>query len=179
MIKLERDKYKANRDLLRWFFRDFVRRVFIFGSDAKREFKGYKIARLAGLNTPKLYSWGVSLSLFNEFSAFIMVENKIKATPGLSYFRSLSKDDKVDFLIRLANEAVTLAKYGYVHRDFHLNNFLIDDDGRVLWIDNHFRKLSKFKKKRWKQLVDSLSDSKLDGEENKKVVLSIFKGEFK
>lgn len=179
LMKMEKDKYSAKNHFFRWFFRDFLKRIFFIGSDAKREYKGYRIAQSAGLSTPKLYSWGVSLSPFNKFYAFIMIDNELKSTPGLVYVRSLSESDKVNFFIRLANEVVILAKCGYVHRDFHLNNFLIDESGKILWIDTHFKKLSKFKDKRWEQLVSSLNDDKLGGVENKNIILSTFKEIFK
>lgn len=179
LMKVEKDKYSANKKFSRWFFRDLLRRMFVLGLDSKRECKGYRIAKSAGLSTPELYAWGMSLSPFNSIAAFLMIENKINVTPGLIYFRSLSENKKNYFLIKLANEAVALAKYGYVHRDFHLNNFLIDECGEILWIDTHFRKLSKFRKKKWKQLVNSLSGDKLDGVEYRNIILSVFKENFK
>ena len=171
-------KYNAKQQFVRWFMRDFLRRVFILGLDARRESKGYKIARLAGLRTPELYFWGMPLSPFENIISFLVIEYRVDITPGLKYFRSLSDDEKSEFIIKLANEAVVLAKYGYVHRDFHLNNFLVEESGRIIWIDTHFRKLSINNKKKWRQLVSSLNEAKLDGESNKEIILSIFKENF-
>ncbi|MGB5854388.1 MAG: hypothetical protein WBH20_03865 [Oceanisphaera sp.] len=178
LLKVENVKYSISQQFFRWFFRDFLRRAFILGLDARREHKGYQIVKLAGLKSPDLYCWGVPLSPFNNILSFMMIEYKDNLTPGLTYFNSLSESKKVEFMTMLADEAVVLAKYGYVHRDFHLNNFLVEEGVGLFWIDTHFRKLSIYKKKKWKQLSSSLIDSKLEGEENKNIILSVFKKNF-
>lgn len=175
LFKVERCKYNYKHNMFRWFFRDLIRKFFILGLDARREYKGYNIVKSAGLNAPSVYFWGGSISPLNNALSFLMIDYKSKTTSGLEYFRSLTDNEKRIFIRRLANEAVRLSKYGFVHRDFHLNNFLIEDDGRILWIDTHLRKLSIFKNKRWKQITSSLCEQKLESQEYKDIVLSIFK----
>lgn len=174
LLKIERPKYKIRSNFYRWFFRDFLRKIFILGWDAKREYQGYKIAHSIGLATPKVYCWGGTLSPFSETISFIILEYKEFYTPGFLYFRSLSECDKYKFIEKLSSEAVTLARRGYVHRDFHLNNFLVNADGSVLWIDTHFKRLSFIKSKKRMQLYNSLSDDKLGGYKYKSIIYNAF-----
>lgn len=174
LLKIERPKYSFSKNFLRWLLRDLLRKFFVLGWDAKREYRGYKIAKRAGIATPKAHCWGGTLSPFNKILSFIIIEYKKNSMSGLLYFNSLSECDKCVFIERLASDAVALARHGYVHRDFHLNNFLVNEDGTLSWIDTHFKKLSLFKNKRSRQLFGSLSNDKLGGEKYKLLVLAAF-----
>lgn len=175
LIKAEVCKYLSNKNFFSWFFRDFLKKFYLLDLDAKKEHNGYKVAQAAGLNTPSIYSWGVSLLPCNNIISLLIIDYRKDVLPGLVYFNSLTSDNKENFIVKLGYEAVKLAKHGYVHKDLHLNNFLIDNEKNIIWIDNHFRKLSRNKNKKWKQIVNSLDEKKLQGEKNKKLILSVFK----
>ncbi|MGO1792737.1 MAG: hypothetical protein ACTHY5_05105 [Oceanisphaera sp.] len=175
LLKIEKNKYSLKLNFPRWFFRDFFKKLFILGLDSKREYKGYKIARSAGLKTPDFYCWGINPWLLSDISSILMIEYKENVTPGFTYLKSLSECDQKIFITKLANQAVSLARFGFVHRDFHLNNFLIDSDDDIYWIDTHFKKLSFFDNSKSKQLINSLDNEKLGGVKNKEIFLDVFK----
>lgn len=179
LLKVEKIKYKARVSFFNWFFRDLMRRFFVFGVDAKREFNGYRIVKSIGLNTPILYCWGMPLSLFSDTISFILIEYRNDTIMGSDYFNKLTEDRKKIFVKKLGSEALSLATMrGYIHRDFHLNNFLVDNCGEIVWIDIHLRKLSISKKKRWKQIVNSFNSSKVGGEEYKNILISLFEEKY-
>ena len=173
LLKVQRCKYSLNKNFIKWVLRDFFKKLTILNLDARREFKGYKLVNRAGLKTPKMYCWGSSLSPLSSIVSFMIVEYKKDVVCGFSYFNSLQESERVNFITKLSYEASLLAQQGYIHRDFHLNNFLVDDLGGILWIDVHLRKLSNNKKKRREQIVKSLASHHLGGERYKEIAYNI------
>lgn len=172
LIKTEVFKYNIKEDFFRWFFRDFFKKIFIYGLDARREYKGYKIAQSIGLKTPKVYCWSIPFSYKSSILSFIVVEFKKNDMPGLSYFNSLTDSERVIFITNLASEAALLAKNGYTHRDLHLNNILVDKHGEIYWIDIHLRKLSHSINSKIIEIDESLVAHKLGGKFYRDIVYS-------
>lgn len=173
LLKVQRCKYSLNKSFIKWVLRDFFKKFTILNLDARREFKGYKLVNRAGLKTPKMYCWGSSLSPLSSIVSFMIVEYKQDVVCGFSYFNSLQESERINFITKLSYEASLLAQQGYIHRDFHLSNFLVDGLGEIFWIDVHLRKLSTNKKKRREQIANSLVSHHLGGERYKEIAYNI------
>lgn len=173
LLKVQKCKYSFNNEFIKWTLRDLFKKFTILNLDARREFKGYKLVNRAGLKTPKMYCWGSSLSPLSSIVSFMIIEYKQDVVCGFSYFNSLQKSERINFITKLSYEASMLAQQGYIHRDFHLSNFLVDDLGEIFWIDVHLRKLSTNKKKRREQIVNSLASHHLGGARYKEIVYNI------
>lgn len=156
LLKLMRCKHKLKDGFFIWFYKVFLKKVTVIKLDAFREARGYKIANKANIKTPILYSWGVPSSFFNDFVSYFLIEYKSGSKPGSLYFKSLSFDGKKVFLSNLAGQLARLSRLGFSHRDLHLDNLLIEKNGNILWIDNHFKRLPLFKNRRIKQLDYSI-----------------------
>ena len=74
---------------------------------------------------------------------------------------SLSFDDGLQ---SSAEEVARLAQAGFVHRDLHYNNLLLDSEGEIIWIDAHVRRLPRKRDRHWDAICRSLTVSKLRGE---------------
>ncbi|MDR9440500.1 MAG: hypothetical protein RI841_13555, partial [Halomonas sp.] len=93
-----------------------------------------------------------------------------EAQPGGEVFDALNEDRRLAFLERFCREVAQLACAGYVHRDLHYNNLLIDRDGNIVWIDAHLRRLPTKSADQWPALRKSLTVNKLRGEHYRKIV---------
>lgn len=164
LAKVVPDKFERRRRPLKWLLHDYLEKRCLGQCDAHKEFNSLQVLRRAGLTTPRCHGWGLSLNPVNRNASLLLMEYVREARPGGEVFDALDEPGRCDFLERLCQEVARLAHAGYVHRDLHYNNLLVDDDGRLIWIDAHVRKLPTKRADQWPALQRSLMASKLRGE---------------
>ncbi|MFQ3787551.1 lipopolysaccharide kinase InaA family protein [Halomonas sp. A29] len=161
LAKVKSDKYRWWQRPLRWFLRDFLDKRFFWQFEARKEVRSKKIMQQAGLRTPRCLAWGISLNPFNHQGSLLLIEHVDGVMTGEQYFASLNEPGRDRFLTRLCDDLMKLAVAGYVHRDLHMNNFLCDPHGEIIWIDTHVKPLPLSKRAKWRALYRSISQRHL------------------
>lgn len=164
LAKVVTDKYSRSEHFLKWLLRDYLEKRILLQTDAAKEYHSLMILRRAGLRVPRCYGWGVSLHPGNSGGSLLLMEHVKDSRPGGEVFDAMSETERLEFLIGFSHEVALLAKAGFVHRDLHYNNLLLDNDGRIIWIDAHVRRLPIRKPLHWPVILRSLTVSKLRGE---------------
>ncbi|SEM90884.1 lipopolysaccharide kinase InaA family protein [Halomonas caseinilytica] len=164
LAKVVPDKYRKQRQPLKWMYRDYLEKRLLMQSDARKEFLSRRILRHAGLRVPDCYGWGISFNPANRNPSLLLMEQLHNARVGGEVFDELDEDGRQRFLEHFCQEVVQLAHAGYVHRDLHYNNLMVDDQGHLNWIDAHVRPLPRRTDERWPAIQASLTASKLRGE---------------
>jgi len=165
LAKVVPDKFARCQAPFKWLLRDYLEKRWLGQSDARKEFLSLQILRRAGLATPRCHGWGVSLDPGNRNGSLLLMEHVQNARPGGEVFDELDEQGRLAFLERFCQEVARLARAGYVHRDLHYNNLLIDEDENIVWIDAHLRRLPTKSADQWAALRKSLTVNKLRGEE--------------
>ncbi len=164
LAKVVPDKFSKWRAPLSWLSRDYLEKRWLLQSDARKEFLSLRILQRAGLTTPRCHGWGLSLNPANRNGSLLLMEHRQDARPGGEVFDGLDEPGRHSFLERFCEEVAQLARAGYVHRDLHYNNLLVDGGGSLIWIDAHVRRLPRKKADQWSALRKSLKVNKLRGE---------------
>lgn len=107
---------------------------------------------------------GVSLNPGNRYASLLLMQHIRDAQPGGDAFDAMNECQRLAFLERICAEVARLAHAGYVHRDLHYNNLLVRNDGSLVWIDAHVRRLPKNSTDRWLMLKSALTTEKLRGD---------------
>lgn len=164
LAKVVPDKFARREAPFKWLLRDYLEKRWLGQSDARKEYLSLRILRRAGLATPRCHGWGISLNPGNRNGSLLLMEHVQHARSGGEVFDELDEPGRLSFLERLCREVARLARAGYVHRDLHYNNLLIDEHGEIVWIDAHVRRLPTKSADQWPALKRSLSVNKLRGE---------------
>lgn len=163
LAKVVPDKFHKRRATFSWFCRDYLEKRWLLQSDARKEFLSLRILRQAGLATPRCHGWGLSLNPGNRNASLLLMEHMQEARPGGEVFDALDETGREHFLERFCQEVAALARAGFVHRDLHYNNLLIDKQDKLIWIDAHVRQLPRKGVDQVPALEKSLTDNKLRG----------------
>ncbi|WP_156821573.1 lipopolysaccharide kinase InaA family protein [Halomonas smyrnensis] len=178
LAKVVPDKFAKRQAPLSWLSRDYLEKRWLMQSDARKEFLSLRILQRARLTTPRCHGWGLSLNPANRYASLLLMEHRHDARPGGEVFDSLDEAGREQFLERFCQEVAMLARAGYVHRDLHYNNLLVADDGSLIWIDAHVRRLPRKKADQWSVLKKSLTSRKLRGsrylEASRKILYNAF-----
>ncbi|SEM14052.1 lipopolysaccharide kinase InaA family protein [Halomonas daqiaonensis] len=164
LAKIVPDKFTKCEAPLNWLLRDYLEKRWLGQSDARKEHLSLQILGRAGLKTPRCHGWGISLNPGNRNASLLLMEHLQDARPGGEVFDALNEPDRLAFLERFCREVAQLAHAGYVHRDLHYNNLLINRDEKIVWIDAHLRRLPTKNADQWSALRKSLTAGKLRGE---------------
>ncbi|SFU43163.1 RIO1 family regulatory kinase/ATPase [Halomonas korlensis] len=164
LAKVVQDKFSKRRAPVKWLLRDYLEKRWLFQSDAHKEYQSLQILRRAGLKTPDCYGWGVSFNPSNHNGSLLLMECLQDARPGGEVFDSLDESGRMVLLEYFCEEVMQLARAGYVHRDLHYNNLLLDRNKNIVWIDAHVRPLPRDQASQWPMLIGSLTEQKLRGE---------------
>lgn len=164
LAKIVADKFAWRRRPVQWLLRDYLEKRWLGQCDARKEFQSLQVLRQAGLTTPRCHGWGISLNPANRNASLLLQEHVQDARPGGEVFDGLDEAGRLRFLEHFCDEVARLAHAGFVHRDLHYNNLLVRDDGGLVWIDAHVRKLPTKSADQWPALQRSLTVSKLRGE---------------
>lgn len=164
LAKVVPDKFRKRQHPLKWLSHDYLEKRWFMQSDARKEFLSLRILQRAGLRIPHCHGWGVSLNPANRAPSLLLMERLRDARAGGAVFDALDEAGRQRFLDTFCHEVVQLARTGYVHRDLHLNNLLVDDQGRLTWLDAHVRPLPRRASDHWSAIRDSLTAGKLRGE---------------
>ncbi|TLF47258.1 hypothetical protein FEI13_16420 [Halomonas urmiana] len=164
LAKVVPDKFARRQAPFKWLLRDYLEKRWLAQSDARKEYLSLQVLRRAGLATPRCHGWGVSLNPGNRNGSLLLMEHLQNARPGGEVFDALDEPGRLRFLERFCQEVARLARAGYVHRDLHYNNLLIDEHDEILWIDAHVRRLPTKSADQWPALKRSLTVNKLRGE---------------
>ncbi|MDN3522070.1 lipopolysaccharide kinase InaA family protein [Halomonas ramblicola] len=164
LAKVVPDKYARREAPVKWLLQDYLETRWLAQSDARKEYRSLQILRRAGLAAPRCHGWGISLNPANRNASLLLMEHVQDARPGGEVFDALDEPGRLAFLERFCEEVARLAHAGYVHRDLHYNNLLVAQDGTLLWIDAHVRRLPTKSADQWPALKRSLTVSKLRGE---------------
>lgn len=112
----------------------------------------------------------MSLHLGSSSGSLLLMEHVQHARPGGEVFDAMDEAERSEFLRRFSQEVALLARHGFVHRDLHYNNLLIDSEGCIIWIDAHIRRLPWRKSLHWPAILRSLTVNKLRGESHRSYV---------
>ncbi|MFG6667837.1 hypothetical protein ACGK9R_12065 [Halomonas sp. HNIBRBA4712] len=161
LFKLVRDKYSPKEHFWRWLGRDIISKRLTGSYDAYKEFASRRILQQLGQNTVDVRCYGVALNFLNPLGSLYAMERLENCVTGSAHFETLSETERTVFIDTLAAQVVELARAGYYHRDLHLDNLLVDDQGRLVWIDTHVKALPTSAKKRAALLDNMLTNSRI------------------
>lgn len=164
LAKVVPDKFDRASHTLKWLGRDYLEKRWLFQLDARKEYRCGQILQRIGLPTPYYYGWGLSLNPFNRNASLLLMEHIRDARAGGEVFETLDQQQRFAFLDTLCNDIAHIARHGYALRDLHYNNLLMANDGKLIWIDTHLRRLPQRQDTRWAALKRSLNASKLGGD---------------
>lgn len=162
--KVTSDKYSRTNHPIKWLLHDYMEKRLLLQADAAKEYRSLMTLRRAGLRTPRCYGWGVSFQPGNSGGSLLLMEHVQGARPGGDVFDTMTEAERLVFLSRFSQEVALLAKAGFVHRDLHYNNLLLDGNDNIIWIDAHVRRLPRRKSLHWSAIHHSLTVDKLRGE---------------
>ncbi|WP_447554641.1 hypothetical protein [Vreelandella sp. EE22] len=164
LFKLVRDKYSPKEDFWRWLGRDIISKRLTGSYDAYKEFTSRRILERLGQNTVAVRCYGVALNFLNPLGSLYAMERVDNCVTGNIHFEGLDEAHRSAFIDTLSAQVIELAKAGYYHRDLHLDNLLVDDQKRLIWIDTHVKALPSSAKKRRRLLDNMLTNSRINGE---------------
>lgn len=164
LAKVMPDKFLKIRNPIKWLCRDYLEKRCLAQLDARKEHIALGRLKAAGLKTPRRHGWGVSLNPENRNGSLLLLEHISGTRRSGDVFEELDETHRKVFLDELAKQVLQLATSGYVHRDLHLNNFLTDHDGSLIWIDAHLSELPKERARQWPAIQETLTAYKLRGE---------------
>ncbi|USZ51581.1 lipopolysaccharide kinase InaA family protein [Halomonas sp. DN3] len=170
LAKVVPDKFLKKLEPFKWLTRDYLEKRWLAQSDARKEYQSMRILKRAGLKTPRFHGWGLSLNPLNRNASLLLMERVRGATTAGDVFDRLPRPQQEGFLDKFSKEVAQLAQAGFVHRDLHFNNLLIDEEGEFTWVDAHVRPLPRKLAKRWSSLERSLTPDKLRGQANRDLV---------
>lgn len=163
--KVTSDKYSRINNPIKWLLHDYMEKRLLLQADAAKEYRSLMILRRSGLRTPRCYGWGISFQPGNSGGSLLLMEHVQDARPGGDVFDTMTEAERLVFLNRFSQEVALLAKAGFVHRDLHYNNLLLDRNDEIIWIDAHVRRLPRKKSLHWSAIRHSLAIDKLRGED--------------
>lgn len=172
LAKVVSDKYRKRRAPLRWLARDYLEKRLLGQADACKEYRSLQVLRRAGLATPRCYGVGIALNPLNHYASLLLMEHITTAKLGGEAFAVMQDGERTAFLERFCHEIIQLARSGYVHRDLHYNNLLINPKGQLIWIDAHVRRLPRQKIQQWSAILAMLKADKLNGEVNRQWIIT-------
>lgn len=164
LAKVVPDKFDRSHHTLKWLGRDYLEKRWLFQLDARKEYRCGRILQRMGLTTPRYYGWGISLNPLNRNASLLLMEHIREARAGGEVFERLDEQQRFVFLDTLCQEIAHIARHGYALRDLHFNNLLMADNGKLIWIDTHLRKLPAQTNQRWPVIKRSLNPHKLGGD---------------
>ncbi|MCT7654756.1 phosphotransferase [Oceanimonas sp. NS1] len=106
----------------------------------------------------------MSLQPGNVGGSLLLMERVQDARSGGHCFEDMNEAERLEFLTRFSQEVAALARAGFVHRDLHYDNLLLDPQGNIIWIDAHVRRLPRQRDRHWAAIQASLTVNKLRGE---------------
>lgn len=165
LAKVVPDKFDKRRMPLKWLGRDYLEKRWLLQTDAHKELRCGRILQKLGLKTPFYHGWGLSLNPANRNASLLLMEHITNAQLGSEAFTAMSEQDRLSFLTKLCDEIAHIARNGYALRDLHYNNLLVSDNGALIWLDTHLRRLPRNQQARWLMVKNSLTAAKLTGEE--------------
>ena len=161
LFKLVRDKYSPKEHFWRWLGRDIISKRLTGSFDAHKEFTSRRILKQLGQHTVDVRCYGVALNVLNPLGSLYAMEHMGNCVTGSVYFDRLDKAGRHAFIDTLSLQIIQLANAGYYHRDLHLDNLLIDEQQRLVWIDTHIKSLPASSKKRGALLENALANSRI------------------
>ena len=173
LAKISTDKWSKHEKPVKWLLQDYIEDRLFLQTNARMEYRYLNLLRQTGLLTPQLFGWGISFHPASTWASLLLIEYMPNTQPGRAYFEALGEADKYQFLQNLAEQLAKLVKLGYVPRDLHYNNLLINQSGETVWIDTHLRALRKKQKDCKSTLSSYLSSRKLLGQEYKDTLIDM------
>ncbi|MBS61979.1 lipopolysaccharide kinase InaA family protein [Salinisphaera sp.] len=118
--------------------RDSLRKY--VNAQARREYLSAHRLQAAGLTTPSVHGWGVSLSPFAAYECVLFMAEVPDYHSSLVFIRE-SDDDTARrrLLDRLASDMARLHGHGLIHKDGHFDNIGWIGQQSLVWIDNDIR----------------------------------------
>lgn len=162
LFKLVRDKYSPKEHFWRWLGRDIISKRLAGSYDARKEFTSCRILKQLGQHTVDVRCYGVALNFLNPLGSLYAMEHMQNCVTGSVYFEALNEAGRYTFIETLSLQIIQLAEAGYYHRDLHLDNLLMDDQQRLIWIDTHIKALPASSKKRAALLESMLTNSRIE-----------------
>lgn len=162
LFKLVQDKYSPKEHFWRWLGRDIISKRLAGSYDARKEFTSRRVLKQLGQHTVDVRCYGVALNLMNPLGSLYAMEHMENCVPGSTYFETLDEAGRDRFIEMLSQQVIELAKAGYYHRDLHLDNLLMDDQKRLIWIDTHIKALPSSSKKRAALLTNMVTNSRIE-----------------
>lgn len=162
LFKLVRDKYSPKEHFWRWLGRDIISKRLAGSYDARKEFTSRRILKQLGQHTVEVRCYGVALNFLNPLGSLYAMEHMQDCVTGSAYFEALDEAGRYAFIETLSLQIIQLAEAGYYHRDLHLDNLLMDNQQRLIWIDTHIKALPASSQKRTALLENMLTNSRIE-----------------
>lgn len=109
-------------------------------AQARREFISAYRLQSAGLLTPTVHGWGLSLSPFAYYESVLFMEEVPDYRSSLSFIRECDDHSaRAFFLERLAADMARLHGHALIHKDGHFDNIGWVKQQSLVWIDNDIR----------------------------------------
>ncbi|WP_456382688.1 hypothetical protein [Hydrogenimonas sp.] len=118
-------------------FADYIRKP--FRSQARRELLAARWMREHGIETPTVYGYGLTLSLFGTYESLLLMEEIPTIGTGLEILPHLGTRDRKVFLERIRRDVALFLRHNTLHKDAHYGNILVREDLTPVWIDNDIR----------------------------------------
>ena len=122
--------------------RDSLRKY--INAQARREYVSAHRLQAAGLATPKVHGWGVSLSPFAAYESVLFMAEIPHYRSSLVFIRE-SSDDTARYRLfeRLAADMARLHGHRLIHKDGHFDNIGWIEQQSLVWIDNDIRRAAR------------------------------------
>lgn len=171
ICKLQQDRYAPGS--WRWLTKEILERRLFLRASGIREWRCNRKLASLGLRTVPIYAVAIACNPCNPLGNLLIMPWLENMRSGKEYFSDASEAERHALLERLAHDVALAARHGYGHRDLHLGNMMIDNEGSILWIDTHLRSLSRFPSRRRQQLCATFHDEKLFGPHYKLILQKI------
>ncbi|MGL5936255.1 MAG: hypothetical protein ACRCZI_11615, partial [Cetobacterium sp.] len=109
-----------------------------------KEWRANKVLCQNSIRTVEYIDAGISINPCCKHSSYLVMKYIENVKYGKGFFINSNEEGRGLMLEQIAIDLSLIIKIGYVPRDIHLDNFLVDEDGKIIWIDTHLKKIPLF-----------------------------------
>ena len=114
---------------------DYLRKY--YNSQALREKSASQRLVEIGIDTPKAYGFGYSLAPWSGWDSFLIMGWIEHFQTAANIFASEENSGRRNRILNtILDDIDRMLQYGLIHKDMHLENILIVEGDKIVWIDN-------------------------------------------